>query len=94
MGIYRLSADAESDLYRIWLYGVQNFGEAGADQYYNAFFERFEKLTQSPYSYPAVDHIREGYRRSVCGSDSIYYRIVGDDIEIMNILGRQDISKL
>ena len=94
MGVYRLSANAESDLYRIWLYGVQNFGEARADQYYNTFFERFEKLAQNPYSYPAVEHIREGYRRSVCGSDSIYYRIVGDDIEIMNILGRQDIGNL
>ena len=43
-----------------------------------------------------IDHatlIREGYRRSVCGADSIYYRINGDTVEIMNILGQQNINE-
>jgi toxin ParE1/3/4 len=40
--------------------------------------------------YPAVDYIREGYRRSVCGEDRTYYRIEGDMVEIMAILGGQD----
>ena len=39
---------------------------------------------------PAVDDIRLGYRRAVCGVDGIYYRIHGDYIEIMRVLGRQD----
>jgi toxin ParE1/3/4 len=44
--------------------------------------------------YQAVDEIRKGYRRSVCGVDSIYYRIKGDDVEIMAIIGQQDIEKI
>jgi toxin ParE1/3/4 len=41
--------------------------------------------------YPATD-IREGYRRSVCGSESVYYRIVGETVEIMAIIGRQEVD--
>jgi toxin ParE1/3/4 len=39
--------------------------------------------------------VRKGYRRSVCGVDSIYYR-VGDDgiVEIMAILGSQDADEI
>ena len=43
--------------------------------------------------FPAVDHIRVGYRRSVCGAHSIYYRIEGKGIEIIRIIGRQDIDE-
>lgn len=55
-----------------------------------AFFDRFEKIAEQPYLYQAVDHIRAGYRHSVCGIDTIYYRIEGDTVEIMNILGQQN----
>ena len=58
-----------------------------------AFFDRFELLAEQPYLYQAVDDIREGYRRSVCGVDSIYYQVDGDTVEIMNIIGRQDINE-
>lgn len=42
MGNYRLTEDAEADLIRIHQWGVRNHGEAQADRYYTAFFERFE----------------------------------------------------
>ncbi len=91
MGIYRLSQEAESDLIRIHQYGVIKHGEAQADKYYFEFFDRFEKIAEQPYLYQAVDHIREGYRHSVCGADTIYYRIEGDMVEIMSVIGKQDI---
>ncbi len=93
MGRYKLSPDAESDLYRIWLRGLREYSEAQADKYYYSLIERFEEIAEQPYLYQAVDHIRKGYRRSVCGVDSIYYRIEGDTVEIMSILGRQDTEK-
>ena len=46
MGNYKLSNQAEADLYRIWLYGFQEFGEARADIYLLAFFERFDELAE------------------------------------------------
>lgn len=87
---YRLSNDAKMDLARIYWRGVEDFGESQAARYYEALFQRFDEIAEAPYQYQAVDHIREGYRRSVCGVDSIYYRLSGKVVEIMRVLGRQD----
>lgn len=89
MGIYRLSKEAEADLIRIHQWGVRNHGEARADQYFAAFFDHFEQLAELPLLHP-VSEIREGYRRSVCGKDSVFYRIDSGTIEIMAVIGRQD----
>ena len=82
MGNYRLAENAKEDLKRIYSRGLQEYGEGQADKDYNAFFDRFEQLAEQPLLYPAVDDIRAGYRRSVCGADSIYYRIDGETVEI------------
>lgn len=90
MGNYRISEDAQIDLIRIHQRGVRIYGEEKADEYYFNFFEQFEEIAKHPESYQAVNHIRFGYRRSVCGIDNIYYQIEGNTVEIMNIIGRQD----
>ena len=92
MANYRINEDAKVDLQRIYRRGVLEFGETQADRYFNAFFDRFDELAEQPLRYQAIDDIREGYRRSVCGVDSIYYRIVDNTVEIMRILGQQDID--
>ncbi len=73
--------------------GWNRWGVAVADGYHAAFFEHFEHLAAQPFLYPAVDDIREGYRRSVCGRDNVYYRVEADTIEIMAIIGRQDLDE-
>ena len=56
--------------------------------------ERFEAIAASPLRYPGGrPHIREGYRRSVLGSDSIYFRIGGETAEIMAIVGKQNLDE-
>jgi toxin ParE1/3/4 len=90
---YRLSEEAKLDLARIYWRGIEEFGERQAENYYEALFKRFDDIADAPYKFQAVDHIREGYRRSVCGVDSIYYRINGEVIEIMRVLGRQDVGE-
>ena len=92
MANYRINEDAKADLQRIYRRGVLEFGETQADRYFDALFDRFEEIAEQPLQYQAVDDIREGYRRSVCGVDSIYYRIVDNIVEIMSILGQQDIG--
>lgn len=92
-GTYRLSNAAVDDLYRLWLYGLGMWGEERADRYYADFFRHFDLLAAQPLLYPAVDHIKPGYRRSLCGRDSVYYRIDGNVVEIMAILGQQDTDK-
>jgi len=94
MAEYRLSNEAKEDLIRIHQYGVEKFGMAQADKYYDSFFKYFDIIAQQPFSFESVDYIRNGYRRCACGSDSIYYRIINDIVEIMAIVGRQDIMKI
>jgi len=93
---YRLSNTAKEDLIRIHLYGVRIFGEKQADKYFDSFFAYFDRISKSPYSFESVDYIKIGYRRCVCGSDSIYYRINHNDkvVEIMAIIGRQDLKNI
>lgn len=93
LGNCRLKEEAEAGLERIWFYGLEHWGLAAANEYYAGFFEHFEQLAAQPLLYPAVDDIHEGYRRSVCGTDSIYYRIEGQTVEIMAIIGQQDVDK-
>ena len=89
---YILSVNAKEDLKRIYAYGLAEFGESQADSYFHEFFSMFDKIVSNPYSFQSVDHLRPGYRRCPCGSDSIYYRINGNSIEIMAILGGQDVG--
>jgi toxin ParE1/3/4 len=89
---YKLSPAADRDLELIWFFGLERSGVEQADHYYYALLSHFDALAEKPQSYPAVDHIREGYRRSVCGVHSIFYKICGDHIEIMRIIGQQDYS--
>ena len=91
---YRLSNEAKEDLIRIHQYGVERFGMAQADKYFNTFFKYFDIIAQQPFSFESIDYIRKGYRRCACGSDSIYYRINHGIVEIMAIVGRQDVMKI
>jgi len=94
MAKYKLSNVAKEDLIRIHHYGVKKFGMLQADKYFDSFFEYFDSIAQQPFSFESVDFIKIGYRRCVCGSDSIYYRINNDIIEIMTIIGKQDLKNI
>jgi len=93
MGKYRLSKAAEEDLIGIALFGDEHFGVAQSNRYREQLKQRFSALAEQPFLYPAVDHIRKGYRRSVCGVHSIFYRIDGKAVAIMRILKNQDPEK-
>jgi len=94
MAKYKLSNVAKEDLIRIHRYGVTKFGMIQADMYFEAFFKNFDIIAQRPFSFESVDFIKIGYRRCVSGSDSIYYKINNDTIEIMAIIGRQDLKNI
>lgn len=94
MAKYRLSNEAKEDLIRIHHYVVEKFGMTQADKYYDSFFEYFEIISERPFSFESVDYLKKGYRRCVCGSDSIYFKLNEDIVEIMAIVGRQDLNKI
>jgi toxin ParE1/3/4 len=92
MANYKLSNHAKEDLIRIHHYGITTFGEAQADRYIARLFDFFDVIALKPYTFESVDNIKPGYRRCVCGVDSIFYRINNDVVEIMAIIGRQNIN--
>lgn len=91
---YRISNDAKDDLIRIHRYGAKKFGMQQADKYFETFYEYFDIIAKRPFSFESVEYIKEGYRRCVCGSDSIYYKINSDTVDIIAIVGKQDLKNI
>jgi toxin ParE1/3/4 len=87
---YKLSLKADEDLHRLYRYGIMHFGEDQADMYFDGLVARLELIAQQPHLYQRVDDIRQGYRRSVYGSHSIYFRVRHTTVEIMRIISRED----
>ena len=94
MANYKLSNVAKEDLIRIHHYGVDKFGMAQADKYFDSLFEYFDIIAQRPFSFESVNFIKTGYRRCVFGSDSIYFKVNNNIIEIMAIIGKQDLNNI
>jgi toxin ParE1/3/4 len=87
---YFLTREAKEDLWRIYEFGVYRFGDAQADKYIIMLHDCFDKITSNPYMFPVVSNYKYVERFCVCGVDTIYYNIIGDVIEIVTIIGRQD----
>ena len=94
MAEFRISNTAKEDLIRIHHYGVQKFGTTQADKYFESFFEYFEIIAQRPFTFESVDFIKNGYRRCVCGSDSIFFKVNENFVDIVTIIGRQDLDNM
>ena len=58
------------------------------------FFQLFELIANNPFKFELVDHIKKGYRRCPCGSDTNYFRLSESSVEIMAIIGKQDLKNL
>ena len=91
MGLYRLTQAADWDIEEILDYGIDHHGINAALDYYATLETHFSRLAEQPTLYTGVDDIRKGYRRSVCGVHSIYYRIEGQDVVIVRVLRAQDV---
>ncbi len=87
---YFLTRVAKEDLWRIYEFGVYKFGEVQAEKYFNMMHDCFDKIAANPYMFPETIKNKNTYRFCVCGVDTIYYKINGDVIEIITIIGRQD----
>ncbi|XCF06178.1 type II toxin-antitoxin system RelE/ParE family toxin [Tamlana crocina] len=83
MAKYRLSNEAKNDLIRIHHYDVKKFGTHQADKYFESFFKYFDIIAERPFSFESFDYLKKGYRRCVCGVDSIYFKMNDNTVEIM-----------
>ena len=70
-----------------------NLTKKTPDKYFESFFEYFDIIAKRPFSFESVDYIKKGYRRCVCGVDSIYYKVNEAIVEIVTIVGRQDLNE-
>jgi toxin ParE1/3/4 len=86
----KISASSDRDLATLYEYGFVQWGEERADLYYDALIDHFQHLCDNPFLYAAVDDIRPGYRRSVCGVHGIYYKVTDTAVEVMAVIGRQN----
>ena len=88
----RITELADQDLNDLYSEGFTTWGEEQADRYYDGLLDRLEDICETPLMYPAVDDIREGYRRSVYEKHSIYFVVLDDVVEVRAIVKRQNIS--
>lgn len=94
MSKYKLSNEAKNDLIRIHQYGVRKIGMNQGDKYFHSFFKSFASIAQRPLSFESVDYIKPGFRRCVSGSDSIYFKVNSDTVEIISIISKQDLNNI
>jgi toxin ParE1/3/4 len=87
---YFLTIEAEDDIIRIFEYGLGQFGPNQAKKYYDNLFDTFKVIASNLYMFPVVDNYKNVVRFCLCGVDTIYFNIIGNEIEIVTIIGRQN----
>lgn len=86
MAELRLTPAALRDLEDIWRHTARRWGVAQAERYIDQLNACFEVLVQAPFSAPACDHIRPGYRRQPVERHVVYYRTGQDRVNVVRIL--------
>lgn len=92
MADYILSESAKADLKNIYRFGFERFGEQQAEKYFDGLIACFDEIATSPLQFQQVPEVGNGYHRCAYISESIYYRVVNNRVEIIAIIGRQDTS--
>lgn len=74
------------DLEAIWYYTFQTWSLTQADRYHSLVIKEIEFLATNPESGKNQHHIKEGYRSSKIKSHVVFYRIIGNELEVIRIL--------
>lgn len=84
----RFTAQADEDLFDIYIYTYETWGSDQAVKYTNGLKAAINRLSQEPNRPGTVDRssLRQGYRSYHQQRHLIFYRVVADDIEIIRIL--------
>lgn len=80
-----LTARAEADIRKIFVYGLETHGQVAADRYLEHLNDSFHRLTL----FPLLGHIDENagrpYRVLVVGDHRVFYRVVGDTVRVIRV---------
>jgi toxin ParE1/3/4 len=94
VGKYRLSVPAQSDFIDIGRYTQSRWGARQRHIYLGQLIEAFKTLAENPNMGRPRDAISAGLLVSNAGSHAIYFRRIGNVVEIARILhGRQSPKK-
>lgn len=85
-GPLRFTTRAQRDLDDILLYSETTWGPDQADRYEAALAEGFDTLRANPQIGMAQVHLLPGLRAYFLQRHVVYYRIVGDTLEVVRIL--------
>jgi toxin ParE1/3/4 len=83
---YRLSREADRDVFGIARYTAETWSEAQVDQYLLGMHELLSKLAQSPSLGVKCDDIRSGYFRRRYRNHMIFYKKGPHGILVVRIL--------
>ena len=86
MGTYVLSLNAQESLKEIKAYSTEKFGEDQTRIYLGRLRDRMRYLADNPERGQARNETRWGYYSYFEGSLTIYYKILSDQIAIIDIL--------
>ena len=86
MSKYVLSPNAARSLERIADHSVREFGRQRAAAYLKDIADKFDYLAQAPDRGRKRDEIKPGYLSYFVGSHTIYYKVVADKIEVIDVL--------
>ena len=86
MSAYVLSPRPRADLRGIWRYTRDRWSIEQADRYVRELNRAFATIADDPRRGRPCDDIRPGYRKYRVGAHMVFFRFVGDKIEVVRLL--------
>jgi|SRR3954469_17954711 toxin ParE1/3/4 len=83
---YVVSPRAQADIDEIWEYSADRWDIDQANRYISEIRSAIEIVASDPRRGRSCDEIRRGYRRFSAGSHVMFFRIVGDQIDVVRVL--------
>ena len=83
---YILSPNAARSIAEIYKYTIEKFGERQVRRYLENFRDRFSFLVGNPLLGKKRNDLKHSYYSYFEGSHTIYYKILGENIAIIDVL--------
>jgi toxin ParE1/3/4 len=83
---YYLTDEAHADLVDIADHTFERWGEQQEEKYIGELYRRFAEVAANINLGRACDELRNGLRRIGQGSHVVYFRTVGEEVEIVRVL--------
>lgn len=89
-----ISDTAKNDLLSIRTYTNKVWGARQAKAYLVELREAFRQLQAHPLSGSSAEDLGDGIRKISCGSHTIYYTLIKDDLHILTLLHQSMLPRL